>query len=193
MDKFDGTVRINKKTTNILERPLNKGRNEVHISSFALLFSEIVQYSQNRVTTVADLQTKLSDMGKSIGSRMLDVLVLREKGYKRETRIINVLLFIKTTVWKSLFGKEADKLEQSNDDDKTYYIIEKEPLVNKFISRQKDKGGLNCAYFIAGIVEEILFGCNFHCKVTAHWHKGTTFMIQFDESVIARDKAFDAR
>ncbi len=22
-------------------------------------------------------------------------------------------------------------------------------------------GGLNCAYFIAGIVEEILFGCNF--------------------------------
>ena len=39
-------------------------------------------------------------MGKSIGSRMLDVLVLREKGYKRETRIINVLLFIKTTVWK---------------------------------------------------------------------------------------------
>ncbi|XP_028401143.1 trafficking protein particle complex subunit 5-like [Dendronephthya gigantea] len=192
MDKFDGGG-IRKKTTNILERPLNKGRNEVHISSFALLFSEIVQYSQNRVTTVADLQTKLSDLGKSIGSRMLDVLVLREKGYKRETRIINVLLFIKTTVWKSLFGKEADKLEQSNDDDKTYYIIEKEPLVNKFISRQKDKGGLNCAYFIAGIVEEILFGCKFNCKVTAHWHKGTTFMIQFDEAVIARDKAFDAR
>ena len=22
-------------------------------------------------------------------------------------------------------------------------------------------GGLNCAYFIAGIVEKILFGCNF--------------------------------
>lgn len=25
-------------------------------------------------------------------------------------------------------------------------------------------------------------------KVTAHWHKGTTFMIEFDESVLARDK-----
>ena len=39
-------------------------------------------------------------MGKNVGSRMLDILVLREKGYKRETRIINILLFIKTTVWK---------------------------------------------------------------------------------------------
>ena len=66
-----------------------------------------------------------------------------------------------------MFGKEADKLEQSNDDDKTCilvyldfgilvylqtklyfrnwatdYIIEKEALVNKFISRQKDKGSV---------------------------------------------------
>lgn len=42
------------------------------------------------------------------------------------------------------------------------------------------------------------FGDDYHiifqpCTVTAHWHKGTTFMIQFDETVIARDKAFDAR
>ena len=31
MDKFDGASRMNKKTTNILERPLNKGRNEVNV------------------------------------------------------------------------------------------------------------------------------------------------------------------
>ena len=30
-------------------------------------------------------------------------------------------------------------------------------------------------------------------KVTAHWHKGTTLMIKFEESVIARDKAMDGR
>jgi hypothetical protein len=29
--------------------------------------------------------------------------------------VINVLVFIKTVVWKSLFGKEADKLEQATD------------------------------------------------------------------------------
>ena len=49
-------------------------------------------------------------------------------------------LFVKSTLWKTLFGKEADKLEHANDDERTYYIIEKEPLVNKFISVPKDKG-----------------------------------------------------
>jgi len=34
-------------------------------------------------------------------------------------RVLNILLFIKSTLWKSLFAKEADKLEQANDDDKT--------------------------------------------------------------------------
>lgn len=176
-----------------LERPLSKGRNEINVSTFGLLFSEMVQYCQNRVHTVPELQAKLSELGQQVGSRMLDVLVLREKGLKREVRVLNILLFIKSALWKSLFGKEADKLEQANDDDKTYYIIEKEPLVNKFISVPKDKGSLNCAAFIAGIVEAVLHGCNFPAKVTAHWHKGTTLMIKFDESVITRDKSMDGR
>jgi len=30
-------------------------------------------------------------------------------------------------------------------------------------------------------------------KVTAHWHKGTAFMIKFEESVIARDKLVEGR
>ena len=44
---------------------------------------------------------------------------------------------VKSTLWKALFGKDADKLEKANDDERTYYIIEKEPLVNKFISVPK--------------------------------------------------------
>ena len=44
---------------------------------------------------------------------------------------------VKTTLWKTLFGKEADKLEHANDDERTYYIIEKEPIVNTFISVPK--------------------------------------------------------
>lgn len=63
--------------------------------------------------------------------------------------------------FQGLFGREADKLERSNDDEGTYYIIEKEPLVNKFISVPKDKGSLNCAIFIAGIIEAILNTCGF--------------------------------
>jgi trafficking protein particle complex subunit 5 len=42
----------------ILDRPLIKAKGEVSLSSFALLFSEIVQYSQNRVTSIGDLERK---------------------------------------------------------------------------------------------------------------------------------------
>lgn len=96
-----------------------------------------------------------------VGHRVTDLLVVREKGGKREIKLLNILLFIKSTVWKSLFGREADKLEHANDDERTYYIIEKEAIVNKFISVPKDKGSLNCASFIAGIVEAILCDCGF--------------------------------
>ena len=73
---------------------------------------------------------------------MLDVVVVRERSSKRETKMLNALLMIKSTLWKALFGKEADKLEHANDDEKTYYIIEKDPIVNSFISVPKDKGEL---------------------------------------------------
>ena len=63
--------------------------------------------------------------------------------------------------FQSLFGREADKLEHANDDERTYYIIEKEPLVNKFISVPRDKGSLNCSVFTAGIIEAVLNGCGF--------------------------------
>ena len=69
---------------------------------------------------------------------------------------------------QSLFGKEADKLEHANDDDRTYYLIEKDALVNKFISIPKDKGSLNCAAFSAGIIEGILNTSNF---VSTNKHK----------------------
>lgn len=97
------------------------------------------------------------------------------------------------SVWRALFGKEADKLEQANDDDKTYYIIEKEPLINIFTSVPKENSTLNCAAFTGGAVEAILTHSGFPAKVTVHWHKGATLMIKFDEAVIARDKALEGR
>merc|ERR1712156_44967 len=177
--------------TSILDKSLSRGKQEVSLSAFSLLFSEIVQYCQSRSSTVPELQGKLHELGYQVGSRLLDLVFVREKAAKRETKLLNVLLFVKSTLWKTLFGKEADKLEHANDDERTYYVIEKEPLVNKFISVPKDKGSLNCAAFEAGIIEAVLDGCNFPAKVSAHWHKGTTFMVKFDEQVIARDKLMD--
>jgi trafficking protein particle complex subunit 5 len=119
-------------------------------------------------------------MGVSIGSKLVDLYVVRDKNCKRETKLLNMLLFIKTTVWKvcfytlshleiiytgfhlqNLFGREAEKLEHANDDERTYYIIEKQALMNTFISVPRDKGSLNCAIMTAGIIEAILNSCNF--------------------------------
>jgi len=174
--------------TTILDKSLSRGKQEVSLAAYALLFSETVQYCQARSSTVPELQGKLHDLGFQVGARILDLMFVRDRAAKRELKLLNALLMVKTTLWKTLFGKEADKLEHANDDERTYYIIEKEPLVNTFISVPKDKGSLNCAAFTAGIVEAVLDGANFPAKVTAHWHKGTTFMVKFEESVIARDK-----
>jgi hypothetical protein len=54
-------------------------------------------------------------------------------------------------------------------------------------------GSLNCASFSAGIVEAVLNATNFPAKVTAHWHKGTTLMIKFEDSVLARERSLDGR
>lgn len=151
----------------------------------------MVQYCQTRSNTVPELQQKLHDLGFQVGARMVDLVFVRDRAGKRETKLLNVLLMIKSTMWKALFGKEADKLERANDDEKTFYIIEKEPLVNRFISVPKDKGSLNCASYAAGIIEAALEGCNFPAKVSAHWHNGTTFMVKFDEHVISRDRLLD--
>lgn len=86
--------------SSILEKPLTKGKSEVSLSLFALVFSEIIQYSQKSCTSVADLADKIHSLGFDVGSRLLDLYVFREKNSKRETKLINMLLFIKTTLWK---------------------------------------------------------------------------------------------
>ncbi|XP_026748947.2 trafficking protein particle complex subunit 5 [Galleria mellonella] len=179
--------------SSILDKPLSKGKGEISLAVYALLFSEIVQYCQNRSQSIHELQNKLSEIGQDVGTRLLDLYFTREKNSKREIKVLNLLLFVKTALWKALYGKEADKLEHANEDDKTYYIIEKDALVNKFISVPKDKGSLNCATFNAGIIEAVLTKGGFPAKVTAHWHKGTTYMIKFEDFVIIRDKSLDDR
>eukprot|EP00794_Sanderia_malayensis_P007759 gene7759-8603_t len=158
---------------NILDRPLSKGKTEINITSFALIFSEMVQYCQGRVHTVSELQEKLADLGQHVGRRIADIHVLREKGFKREVKLIRMLMFLTSNIWKSIFGKEADKLEHANDDEATC--------------------SLNCAAFVAGILEAVLCGAGFPAKVSVHWHKGTTFLIKFDDTVIAREKAMETK
>lgn len=178
---------------NIVDQPIVKPQPCLNPSAFSLLFCELVEYSQSKSSTIQELQSRLTDAGKHIGYRIIDLIVNRDKNFRRETKIINILMFIKTVLWRTLFNKDADKLEQANDDNSIYYLIESEPITNKFMSIPKDKGNLNCASFIAGIIEAALEQCCFPSKVTVHWHQGTTFMIKFDEKVIKREKRLTAK
>ena len=56
------------------------------------------------------------------------------------------------------------------------YIIESEPLVNKYISVPKDKGSLNCSAFIGGIIEAILNESNFVC-IRNHFTKFLNYFV----------------
>ncbi len=57
-----------------------------------------------------NVELELIKMGESIGVRMFELIYCREKRLKKETKHIEMLQFISSTVWKSIFGKNADGL-----------------------------------------------------------------------------------
>lgn len=59
----------------------------------------------------------LSEAGKITGARMFQLFCLKEKSWTRHTRIVQILYFLQTTLWKELFGSTADSLERSTDHD----------------------------------------------------------------------------
>jgi hypothetical protein len=58
----------------------------------------------------------------------LELLAFRQKEYRRERRLMNLLQFISTQVWKSLFGKAADSLERSIDHADEFMIVDYSPI-----------------------------------------------------------------
>eukprot|EP00850_Spirogloea_muscicola_P010501 SM000062S19887 [mRNA] locus=s62:138655:140841:- [translate_table: standard] len=215
---------------------------QVGLSAFAFLFSELVQYSQARVSNVPELERKLEDAGYGVGLRMLELLCHREKatkgtniavnevritaeisvkvqqkGSKRETRLLQILTFVHSSVWKALFGKVADSLEKSTEHEDEYMISERELLVNRFVSVPRDMGSFNCGAFVAGIVKAQIFlsptmtanllrptvplasqgvldNAGFPARVTAHFvavegqaRPRTTILIKFSEEVLLRE------
>mmetsp|Transcript_27260 Transcript_27260/g.35756 ORF Transcript_27260/g.35756 Transcript_27260/m.35756 type:complete len:189 (+) Transcript_27260:96-662(+) len=182
------------RTGNILDRPIGKGKGEVSMSAFSFLFSEMVQYNQNRVQSIADLEKRLEETGYHVGLRVLELVTYREKQNRRRTRLLQTLQFISTNVWKYLFGKQADSLERSRENEDEYMIHEFEPLTNEFVSVPSDMGHFNCAAFIAGIIAGILDGSSFPAKVTAHGvgmengqKEKTVFLLKFSPEVLQRE------
>lgn len=163
------------------------------MSGFAFLFSEMLQYAQKQVSGISDLERRLNDFGYRVGWRMHELIVWREKNPKREIRLLGVLYFVHTNVWKALFGKAADGLEKSTENEDEYMIYDNDPVVSRYISIPKDLSQLNCAAFVAGIVEAVLAGYLFPARVTAHsvpsetHPQRTVILVKFEPEVIKRE------
>ncbi|KAJ8551786.1 hypothetical protein K7X08_021801 [Anisodus acutangulus] len=118
------------------------------------------------------LKKRLEDAGYAVGARILEFLCHREKGNRRETRLVGILSFVHSTVWKV-----ADSLEKGTEHEDEYMISEKELLVNRFISIPKDTGAFNCGAFVAGIVR----------VSQGKQRRQTTILIKFAEEVLRRE------
>lgn len=186
--------------TAIYDRNLNRTRNaSVSLASWSFLFSEMIQYTQKRVSGIGDLERRLNTIGYRVGLRVSELLVWRNEGTskapKREIRLRETLLFVHTQVWKAVFGKPADAVEKSVEKDDEYMIIDNDPPITRYISIPKEMSQLSCSALTAGIVEAVLDGLGFPARVTAHsvptdaFPLRTTILIKFDRSVIEREDA----
>ena len=179
---------------NIYEKSIMRNKGSVSTSIFALLFSEMVQYSQSRVDNLGDLERKLEENGYGIGQRLIELVGCRERITKRETKIVNMLQYVTNVIWKHLFNKVADNLERSMDNQDEYMIHEMSPITNTFVSVPDDMGSFNCASFIAGIIAGVLDSAMFPATVTAHLVNQedgslprTVYLIKFKQEVVERE------
>ncbi|CAM9319116.1 unnamed protein product [Pylaiella littoralis] len=207
---MDSAKRASAPRTRILDRQIvasGKGGKpaEVSLSAFSFLFSEMVQYFQDRVTSIADLERKLEEAGYGMGLRVLELQTFRERLQKRRVRLLPMLQWVSSNVWKAswwppgirwaaLFGKTADSLERSTENEDEYMIHEREPMTNSFVSVPADLGQLNCAALVAGVIAGVLDGASFPARVSAHnvemesgQRDKTVFLIKFDPEVLARE------
>lgn len=195
----------NKKS--IYDRNLNRSKNsELSRAAFAYLFIEMIAYAQKGAKDVGGLEQKLNQQGYPIGVRLLDLLLSRSANPLasiRPTRILTLVQFIAQNVFRHLFGRAADALERSGSDPSQYMIFDNEPLVNQYISLPKELSSLNCAAFVAGVIEGTCDGAGFPTEgVTAHsvgeqeeskegkamWPGKTVFLIKFKPEVLEREE-----
>ncbi|KAF2111535.1 trafficking protein-like protein particle complex subunit 5 [Lophiotrema nucula] len=198
----------NKKT--IYDRNLNRSKNaELSRAAFAYLFIEMISYAQKKVRDVNDLEKRLNTQGYPLGAKLLTLLTSPARCHTAclgPTRILPLLQFIAQTLWRHLFARPADSLERSTTSPSDYLLYDNDPLVNQYISLPRELSQLNCAAFVAGIIEGVCDSAGFATEsVSAHtvseqgggegvvkgnelWPGKTVFLIKFKPEVVEREE-----
>ncbi|KAI5480899.1 TRAPP complex subunit Trs31 [Pseudohyphozyma bogoriensis] len=196
-----------KRIVAIYERPLAKSRgSEVALGAWAFLFSEIVQYTQKKVSGIGEFEKRLNILGYRVGVRLLELLPLRDYLYpvsslrsppppSRTLRLLPLLSYVHSTLYRYLFNRTADSLEKSTENEDEYMIGDDDMVVTRGIEVPKEMSELSCGALVAGIVEAVMDGAGFPSKVTAHsvptptHPRRTVILIKLDPEVLARETA----
>ena len=173
---FQSTLRYPSSRKTIYDRNLNRTKTtETSLASFSYLFNTLITYHHSKSGSVSEIETRLNRAGYPIGIKILDLLLYRQgvRSAQRPTRILDLLQLIHGTLWRALFNRPADALEQSNSKKNEYMIVDNEPVVNTYISIPKEMSQLNCAAFVAGMIEGVCDAAGFSTEgVSAHWSEG---------------------
>ena len=182
---------MNKRT--IYDKSL-KPRSEMNLSTFSFLFSEIINYYLTSKTL--DIEADLMSLGESIGPRVLELVNMREKNFKREKKHLEMIKFVAYQVWKTLFGKGIDNIERLSHSASSYLLIENSPIVLRYIPESSDKKNPTCAVFVGGIIKGILDAADFPAKIEVQSppndgrsvYPKTVYIVEFEDFVIQREK-----
>ena len=201
---FQPSLRYPSSRKSIYDRNPNRTRaGETSLASFAYLFNTLITYHHSKSGSVSEIESRLNRAGYPIGVKLLDLLLYRQppRSAQRPTRILELLQFIHGTLYRALFNRSADALEQSTSKKNEYMIVDNEPVVNTYISIPKEMSQLNCAAFVAGVIEGVCDAAGFSMEgVTAHWAgEGdemwpgkTIYLLRFGDKVVERDEALKA-
>ncbi len=141
----------------------------INDSLFTLLMNEAFGYLQSQVKSIPQLEERLKDLGLHTGRKCLELYGLRQRIYKRQTSLLELLGWLSGDFWRWLFGKAADSLEKNTEVEGEFMIWENAPVYCTFNSTPKELGDFSVASFTAGIVEAVLCACwAVQCRVSAH-------------------------
>ncbi|KAL4446532.1 hypothetical protein ABPG74_005470 [Tetrahymena malaccensis] len=179
----------------IADKQIKVQKPDANLSTFGFLLSSIIQYHSSKKRNVED---ELKSMGEGIGVRLLELIYFRNNKLKKETKHLDMIQFIANTVWKTLFGKNADGIFPQQDQKYGYLIRDDNPTVLRYISEVQGQSG---AALVSGIIQGILNHSGFEAEVVhdtvyednenneeVSKYPATFFSINFAPYVVEREK-----
>lgn len=117
-------------------------------------------------------EDRLNILGYRVGLRLVELLPIRDSLFPlsslrspppptRVLRLLPMLSYIHSTLYRYLFGRPADSLEKSTENEDEYMIGDDDMLVTRGVEVPKEMQELSCAALVAGIVEAVMDGAGF--------------------------------